>query len=127
MRAASVMILVAAGCGGGDFDDKRISELTDSELEDLCTDIIAVSTPSREITCPDGDTEEVGDDGETVAQCVAETRVDVEQFPDCQLTAGELRTCVEAIYSDEFVCDDSASGFPRECAPLFEESCSDFD
>lgn len=105
--------LFAMACGGGDDadsgvdSDKRVAELSESEVRDVCeAGIEAQGGEGTTHDCGDGVTAEVG----TVDECVA----DYQDFPsDCELTVGELEACVND-------WDDLCGDPPPSCQPLFE-------
>lgn len=101
--------------------------MTPAEIEAFCEYQLELFGPRRTIDCGGGTTAMRGL-STTLEQCVMETTEDQLQFPECQITVGELETCFEALAgkTDAAICmgDDD---IPIECAPLFGPGCGSLD
>jgi hypothetical protein len=104
---ASLSLFACGGGGGSGLDsDKRLSELTEAELLDLCEYIIDEG-PSEPVECDDG----VTYTPQTAAECAEDA------FPEsCTATVANAEACAEAIGED--VCtafEDSRCAWIFEC------------
>ncbi len=118
---ACVAILVV-GCGGGG-SSKRLVDLDQTEVMDLCEDFLVILGPPRTVECGDGLTVFTG--GDPVAECIVDFNADYADKPDCPATVADATTCRDAIagQTDAQIC---ALAPPDECAPLFDERCFTF-
>lgn len=118
MHPMKKLILLAAvslvGCGGGGpSDSERLSDLSQSEAQELCEEL-ADDYPERTVTC-EGFTLTIGFNK---ADCAADS---AEPTPaTCTLTVGDARDCADALFglSDMQIC--TSDTLPPACAGIDE-------
>lgn len=105
------MTVLVIGCGGdsGVPDSKKLSDLTTSESNDLCAELVA-DYPQRTVTCTGGFTFQIGVPPDS---CDGSTPP-----PACTATAGDIRDCQEATFAltDAELCADAPP--PAACTKL---------
>jgi hypothetical protein len=120
----SLVTVFAFACGGGGSGGsgvdggKRLVDLSDSEITELCEFAFAAD-PEREITCSDG-TVTVGQ--ASVAECVQEANESAAAAPNCPVTVSQYEACISAL-GDQSDADLCEFNFPAACAPLLQEAC----
>lgn len=103
--ALVLLALLAAACGDGSGVDssKKVSDLSEGEIQQICEWGIDLQGGPRQITC--GETSITLD----VAGCVESMKKELEIYETCSLTVGQLEACSEA-QADEIrqgKCPDS--------------------
>jgi len=106
---SGVFALMAA-CGGGN-GDKSLSDLSASELVDLCEDSADLLGEPRTVTCDGFEVEITPPDCSTAGDA---------PFPaGCDVTVDEYLDCTEALAADP--CLAFSGTPPAECTALFND------
>jgi hypothetical protein len=120
-----VGLIVAVGCGGSGpvSESKRVTEISTTEVRELCQYWIDQVGPTREIQCSGGETTTQGL-GE-LSECTEEIGGLVNALSDdCVLEVGDLNDCIEVLAeaSDAQICSRED---PAACERLESiiESC----
>jgi hypothetical protein len=116
--AAVLVWCAACGRGSGVDGDRRLVELSESEILDLCKYFADVEGPERTIDCGAFNVRRGG--ASSVSGCVSSLGAFHSDYPGCEATVDQLEACVEAT-TDAHVCSGDR---PPECAPLQTGSCS---
>lgn len=99
------LALVAACSGGSGIDgDKRVVDLSDSEIDDLCNYIIEQQGDARSETCTDEDGVDFTVEFPDFDECVDSM---LNYSGDCPSTVHQEEECAEKLGDDP--CDDPAA------------------
>lgn len=118
LKRSQILVALSAlliGCGVP--DDALISDLSSDEVTSLCEEVAGDDVV---FTCEGGSAEVTVSFERSVADC--EDTYDPSRYEDCDVTAGDVRTCedaYEALTQDD-VCDESFELFPDACDPIYD-------